>query len=88
MTRVTITYAWINATVISKILKIAIIVIDTKEFEYDIKEKLDSNEIKRCPATMFADNRTDKVIGRIMFLTISMITIKFISGVGVPIGVM
>lgn len=55
---------------------------------YDVNEKFDSSEIKRCPATMLADSRTDKVMGRIMFLTISMITMKFIRGVGVPIGVM
>lgn len=36
---------------------------------------------------MLATNRTDSVIGRIILLTISIITIKFISGVGVPMGV-
>lgn len=35
---------------------------------------------------MLADNRTDKVIGRIRFLTSSIRTIKFISWVGVPDG--
>jgi len=43
--------------------------------------------IKRCPATIFAVNRTDKVIGRIIFLTNSMITIKFIRVNGVPDGI-
>jgi len=43
-------------------------------------------DIRRCPATMFAISRMDKVMGRIMFLVISISTIKFISGVGVPIG--
>jgi hypothetical protein len=50
-------------------------------------EKFDSSEIKRCPAIMFADSRTDRVIGRIKFLTISITTIKFIRVVGVPVGV-
>lgn len=35
---------------------------------------------------MFAANRTDKVIGRMMFLIISIITIKGIKAAGVPIG--
>jgi hypothetical protein len=32
--------------------------------------------IKRCPATKLAANRTDKVMGRIRFLTNSISTIK------------
>lgn len=47
---------------------------------------LPSKVNKRWPAIIFAANRTDKVIGRIMFLIISMITIKGISAAGVPIG--
>jgi hypothetical protein len=35
---------------------------------------------------MLAANRTDKVIGRIIFLTISIKTINGISGAGVPNG--
>lgn len=54
---------------------------------FDSKEKLDNRDIKRCPATKLADKRTDNVIGRIIFLIISIITIKFISWLGVPIGV-
>lgn len=41
---------------------------------------------RRCPAIMFAANRTESVIGRIMFLTISIITIKGINTGGVPLG--
>jgi hypothetical protein len=63
------------------------IIIELELLRVDIIEKLDKREISRCPATMFADRRTDNVIGRIRFLTISMITMKFIKGVGVPIGV-
>ena len=40
----------------------------------------------KCPATMLADNRIDKVRGRIILLTISIRTIKFIKIIGVPVG--
>jgi hypothetical protein len=39
---------------------------------------------KRCPAIMFAVNRTARVPGRIMFLTVSIHTINGISAAGVP----
>jgi len=41
---------------------------------------------RRCPAIMFAARRTDSVRGRMIFLTVSMQTIKGISGPGVPCG--
>lgn len=40
----------------------------------------------KWPAIIFAVNRTVKVIGRIMFLIVSIHTINGISGVGVPCG--
>ena len=40
----------------------------------------------KCPATIFAANRIDKVIGRIIFLTVSIITIIGIKNDGVPKG--
>lgn len=40
----------------------------------------------KCPATILADNRIDNVRGRIMFLTNSIKTIKFIKIMGVPVG--
>jgi len=49
-------------------------------------EPLLINLIKRCPATMLAANRTDSVIGRIKFLTNSIITIRGIKAPGVPVG--
>jgi len=55
--------------------------------EFDIIENDESNDINRCPATMLADKRIDRVIGRIIDLIISIITIKFIRLVGVPDGV-
>jgi len=54
---------------------------------FDISILLPRRDRSRCPATMLATNRTDSVIGRIMFLDISIITIKFIRGAGVPCGV-
>lgn len=47
---------------------------------------LPSRVISKCPATMFAINRTDSVIGRIKFLIDSINTIKGISPAGVPLG--
>jgi len=40
------------------------------------------------PATILADSRIDKVIGRIMLLTVSISTIKFIKAKGVLVGTM
>jgi len=45
-----------------------------------------SRDISKCPAIRLAVNRTQRVTGRMMFLVISMITMKFINPVGVPWG--
>jgi hypothetical protein len=45
-----------------------------------------NNDIKRWPAIKLAVNRTQSVMGRIKFLTISIITINIIKTVGVPWG--
>jgi len=50
------------------------------------KEKFLNNLNNKWPATIFAHKRTDKVIGRIIFDTNSIKTIKFINTKGVPIG--
>lgn len=42
--------------------------------------------IKRCPAIILAVRRIDSVIGRITLLTSSINTMKFIRGIGVPLG--
>ena len=55
-----------------------------KKFKIDIGPLISA--IKRCPATILAANRTDRVIGRISLLTISIITIKGINATGVPRG--
>lgn len=40
----------------------------------------------KCPAIIFADNRMANVLGRIIFLIVSIITINDISKFGVPRG--
>lgn len=45
-----------------------------------------SNVIRRWPAIRFAVNRTHKVIGRMMLLTVSIITMNIIKAPGVPWG--
>lgn len=52
-----------------------------------VRAKLLRSSINKCPATILAVNRTDKVIGRMIFLTISMTNIKLIKGRGVPMGI-
>lgn len=47
---------------------------------------LPSSVISKCPAIRFAVNRTHSVIGRITFLTSSIITINIIKALGVPCG--
>jgi len=47
---------------------------------------LPSKDISKCPAIKFAVSRTDKVIGRIRFLTNSINTINIIRELGVPWG--
>ena len=81
------TYDWIQATATSNInnkinliIKIIIIVIDT------LGPWEPNNVNNKWPATIFAANRIDKVIGRIIFLTVSIITIIGIKNEGVPKG--
>ena len=50
-----------------------------------ITEALDS-AIKICPAVMLAAKRTDKVIGRIIWLTLSINVMNCESAIGVPVG--
>jgi len=45
-----------------------------------------SKDINKCPAVILAINRTDKVIGRISLLIVSIITINIINMNGVPDG--
>lgn len=51
------------------------------------KSGIDVNRwIKRWPLIIFADKRIDKVIGRIKFLTVSIITIEEVKIIGAPMG--
>jgi hypothetical protein len=59
-----------------------------------IKRKLESigpfeesSVINKCPAIIFAVNRTARVPGRIKFLIVSINTIKGIRIGGVPLGI-
>ena len=45
-----------------------------------------NNVNNKCPATILAANRIDKVNGRIIFLTDSIMTIIGIKNLGVPMG--
>ena len=81
------TYDWIQATATSNInnkinliIKIIIIIIDTLG-------PWDPNNVSnKWPATILAANRIESVIGRIIFLTVSIITIMGIKNEGVPNG--
>jgi hypothetical protein len=53
----------------------------------DDNAKFLNKSINKCPATILAVSRTDNVIGRMMFLTSSIINMKLINGNGVPIGI-
>ena len=76
-----------QATAPSRILSVRGATIMMIALEADtLISALPNSDINKCPAIMFAVNRTHKVMGRIMFLTSSIITIKFIRGTGVPCG--
>jgi hypothetical protein len=83
--RVIKTYAWIQATADSRIVKIEgagiKIILLWKEISINAFPKRD---IRRWPAIIFAVRRTHRVIGRIMFLVSSIKTMKFIKAQGVP----
>lgn len=84
---VTNTYAWISDTAISRIVKINRGIEEVIILFVDNSAKFLNNSINKCPATILAVSRTDKVIGRMIFLTISMMNMKLINGNGVPIGI-
>lgn len=81
------TYDWIQATATSNInnkinliIKIIMIILETLG-------PWDPNNVNnKCPATILAASRIDKVKGRITFLTVSIITIIGIKNDGVPKG--
>lgn len=80
------TYAWIHDTANSR--------IDRTIIEGNTIRKLKFNKgieprrfINKWPAIIFALRRILKVRGRIKFLIISIINIKLIKTVGVPVGI-
>lgn len=75
------------ATPVSNAIKSPITITDRVMLISLISENEDSKVIRRCPATILADSRIDRVIGRIIALIVSIITIKFIKALGVPSGV-
>ena len=81
------TYAWINETPISIVINI-ICIIDLMIIIFIFIEIIivPINDNKRCPAIMLAVNRNVNANGRIIFLNNSIITIIFISIIGVPTG--
>lgn len=56
------------------------------ELNKDIIQKDPSKLINKCPATILAESRIERVIGRIILLINSINTIKFINILGVPKG--
>lgn len=81
------TYDWIIETADSKtnraIWTIINKLINTKDIEGPV---FPSNVINKCPAIILAVRRTARVPGRIIFLIVSIQTIKGIKIAGVPWG--
>jgi len=80
--KVTKTYLWIIATAISKIKR----KVKPKDCILKIIIFLLIRAIKICPAVMLAANRTDRVMGRIIWLVLSIKTINWERAMGVPDG--
>jgi len=76
------TYLWINATANSNRNS----KINNKDKIFRVYIVLLIRFIKMCPAVILAASRTESVIGRIICLTLSIITIKWDSIIGVPTG--
>jgi hypothetical protein len=74
------------ATANSKIVRINLPGMAIANLALFLIMKFPKRLINRCPAIMFAVNRMDSVIGRMMFLISSIKTMKFIKGTGVPLG--
>jgi len=60
---------------------------NNKKVVNEILDIWEPNKVNnKCPATIFAANRIDNVNGRIILLTVSIITIIGIKKPGVPLG--
>jgi len=80
------TYLWIMETAYSRInniIKIGMVIIYILGIFSEICLKRVNN---KCPAIILADSRIAKVKGRIIFLVVSINTIKEVKGRGVPKG--
>jgi hypothetical protein len=78
------TYDWMIATADSRISRSICAVIKIPIRDCLIVGPLLPRSVStRCPAIMFAVNRTARVPGRIMFLTVSLHTMNGISAAGV-----
>ena len=74
-----------KATAVSRIVRVRGIGIKVKEAPIGaIRVALPRRVMRRCPAIIFAVNRTHSVMGRMRFLDSSIRTIKDIRGMGVP----
>ena len=60
-------------------------VIRNKENIFSLR--FDKRDRRRCPAIILAARRTERVIGRIIFLILSINTIKKDKAIGVPKGI-
>jgi hypothetical protein len=85
--RIVNTYDWITATAPSRIRsKICAVINIVSNVCLRADPLFPSRVNNRCPAIIFAVNRTASVPGRIKFLIVSMITMNGINIVGVPCG--
>lgn len=81
------TYAWIIATAVSNNIKNIWIKISTLTAILALVVLFPNKVINRCPAIIFAINRTARAPGRIIFLIVSIHTINGINIIGVPDGI-
>jgi hypothetical protein len=85
--RIANTYDWMIATAASRIRRRICAVISTVSSVCLIDGPLLPSKVSsRCPAIMFAVNRTASVPGRMTLLIVSMITMNGINMDGVPCG--
>lgn len=80
------TYLWIMATAYSKDSNSIMIILEGKKISWNFSLIPLKREISKWPAIIFAARRTERVIGRIKFLIVSIKTIKEDNSMGVPEG--
>lgn len=81
------TYDWIIATAASKVNKRICVIIKIEIIIEDKEDPVFPNRVNsKWPAIILAESRTANVPGRIIFLIVSIITMKGIKTDGVPWG--